>query len=227
MTYNEYIDNIINTRGRFACGDEYHERHHIILRCMGGTNDETNLIDLYADEHYNAHKLLAEENPTNKGIVYGWWAMSHLKDKNQLGRKKIDASEYAELKKMFRNVLSGDGNPNYGKKMSQEQREQISAAKKGKKLSDEVRAKISKGHMGIKRKKESIEKTIKAHEKPVAQYTKAGEFITIWESASKASRALGICNSNIGKVCKGQVKTAGGFVWKYIGDDEECQVHKR
>jgi hypothetical protein len=29
MTYQEFIDNILNTRGRFSCGNEYHERHHI------------------------------------------------------------------------------------------------------------------------------------------------------------------------------------------------------
>lgn len=61
LTYQEFIDNIINIRGRFNCGDEYHERHHIMPKCMGGTNDEENLIDLYAREHYIAHELLAKE----------------------------------------------------------------------------------------------------------------------------------------------------------------------
>ena len=30
---------------------------------MGGTNDKNNLIDLYAHEHFIAHKILAQENP--------------------------------------------------------------------------------------------------------------------------------------------------------------------
>ena len=59
MTYLEFIDNILKTRGRFACGNEYHERHHIVPRCMNGADDEINLIDLYAREHYEAHRLLA------------------------------------------------------------------------------------------------------------------------------------------------------------------------
>ena len=29
ITYQDFIQNILNTRGRFNCGDEYHERHHI------------------------------------------------------------------------------------------------------------------------------------------------------------------------------------------------------
>ena len=59
MCYQEFIQNILNTRGRFNCGDEYHERHHIIPRCLGGGNEEENLIDLFAKEHFIAHKLLA------------------------------------------------------------------------------------------------------------------------------------------------------------------------
>lgn len=35
--YQAFIQNILNTRGRFNCGDEHHECHHIVLRCMGGT----------------------------------------------------------------------------------------------------------------------------------------------------------------------------------------------
>ena len=31
--YQNYIMQILNTCGRFGCGEEYHERHHIVLRC--------------------------------------------------------------------------------------------------------------------------------------------------------------------------------------------------
>lgn len=65
MNYKTFIENILNTRGRFACGEEYHECHHIIPKSCGGTNDKDNLIDLFAKEHFIAHKLLALENPDN------------------------------------------------------------------------------------------------------------------------------------------------------------------
>ena len=42
--YQNYIMQILNTRGRFGCGEEYHERHHIVPRCMGGADTEDNLI---------------------------------------------------------------------------------------------------------------------------------------------------------------------------------------
>lgn len=66
ITYEAFIQNILDTRGRFGISkDEYKERHHIIPKCMGGGDKEENLIDLYAKEHFIAHKLLAEENPGN------------------------------------------------------------------------------------------------------------------------------------------------------------------
>ena len=75
MMYREFIDNILQTRGRFSCGDEYHERHHITPKCMSGENDENNLIDLFAREHFEAHRLLALDNPENEKLVYAWWNM--------------------------------------------------------------------------------------------------------------------------------------------------------
>ena len=42
LTYKQFIDNILQTRGRFNCGEEYHERHHILPTCIGGTDDEEN-----------------------------------------------------------------------------------------------------------------------------------------------------------------------------------------
>jgi hypothetical protein len=117
LTYEEYIYNILNGRGRFACGDEYHERHHIVPRCMGGTDDKENLIDLFAEEHFEAHKLLAFENPGNDKLIYAWWAMSHLKDKNQK-RVEVSAEDYKEAKSKYQEVckqrMTGDNNPMFG-----------------------------------------------------------------------------------------------------------------
>ena len=64
MTYTRFIKGILDERGRFGIPEgEYKERHHITPKCLGGTNDEENLIDLYAREHYIAHKLLVQDNP--------------------------------------------------------------------------------------------------------------------------------------------------------------------
>ena len=76
MTYKEFIDNILEERGRFSCGEEYHERHHILPKCKGGIDNKENLIDLFAKEHFIAHKLLAEENPEDISLVRAYQCMT-------------------------------------------------------------------------------------------------------------------------------------------------------
>ena len=52
--------------------------------------------------------------------------------------------------------------------------------------------------------------------KAVLQYSLGGEFIKEWPNAYAASAGLGKkINADIGLVCKGKKKSAGGFIWKY------------
>lgn len=150
MTYEEFIQDILTARGRFACGDEYYERHHIIPKCLGGTNDENNLIDLYAKEHYEAHRLLALENRDNKKLTYAWWLMSYMKNKDE-DRYILTAEEYEECRRAyssFRHTITGVLHPSYGKTISEEHKRKLSKIHKGKKLSDEVRKNMSIAHKG-------------------------------------------------------------------------------
>lgn len=127
--YQDFINNILNTRGRFACGEEYHERHHIIPKCMGGTNDETNLIDLFAKEHFIAHKLLMEENPENDSLIFAWCCMAFAKNDYER-RHQLSPEEYEEARKILSETLQdklvGENNPMWGKKHSDETKKIIS-----------------------------------------------------------------------------------------------------
>jgi group I intron endonuclease len=156
LTYNEFINNILETRGRFACGEEYHERHHIVPRCMGGTDDDENLIDLFAKEHFIAHSLLTKENPDNEKLVYAWSMMAFVKSDNQ-ERYELSPEEYEEIKITVSNMRSekysgeqnpmygvrryGADNPNYGNHYSKETRLKISIAASNR--SEETRKKMS------------------------------------------------------------------------------------
>lgn len=144
MKYEEFIQNILNTRGRFSCGEEYCERHHIIPKCIGGTNEEENLIDLFAQEHYEAHKLLALENPNERGLQIAWLNMSRVK--NSLHNRKIEVSveEYENIRKACSFALRGKGNPMYGVHMCGEK-----AGRYNKPFSDESKKKISEHHADV------------------------------------------------------------------------------
>lgn len=60
-----------------------------------------------------------------------------------------------------------------------------------------------------------IKKAVKKTNKPVEQYTKDGQFVKEYPSAIEAERQTGISSANICTCCKGRLKTAGGYIWKY------------
>ena len=151
-TYEEFINNILNTRGRFACGDEYHERHHIVPKCMNGTNDNDNLIDLFAREHFIAHKLLALENPDNNSLTYAYVCMAFVK-REGIDRYELTPEEYEDAKISLSKAASKRfSNPEncywYGKKMPQEIRDKMSQARIGISLSEETKEKLRKINLG-------------------------------------------------------------------------------
>ena len=55
--------------------------------------------------------------------------------------------------------------------------------------------------------------------KPILQYSKSGDLIREWKSASEVERVLGIDNSHIIACCKGKRKSSGGFIWRYKEKD--------
>lgn len=77
----------------------YTEIHHIIPRCIGGTDDKENLVQLTGQEHYEAHRLLAKIHKGNISIEMAWWAMVSQCD--SYGRRiKISAGDYAEAREL-------------------------------------------------------------------------------------------------------------------------------
>ena len=156
MNYKDFIDDIINTRGRYGCGEEYHERHHIVPRCIGGTDEKENLIDLYAREHFIAHKLLAKENPHNQSLQCAWWMMSNIGRENGENRR-CTSEEYEEAKIAFSNSQKGENNfmygktgYNYGKHLSDETKKKLSESHKGLKVSEEIKQKNERIYHGRK-----------------------------------------------------------------------------
>lgn len=51
------------------------EIHHIIPKCLGGTNTKDNLVKLTPEEHFVAHQLLVKIYPTNRKLVLALSAM--------------------------------------------------------------------------------------------------------------------------------------------------------
>ena len=133
--YKDFIQSILDTRGRFSCGNEYHETHHILPKCLGGCNEDDNLIDLFAHEHFIAHKLLALENPDHRSLVFAWTCMAFSKNGVQQ-RYEVTPEEYEEAKKAISKAMSG-------RTLSEDTKKKLSESKKGKPLSPETKSKLS------------------------------------------------------------------------------------
>ena len=123
----------------------YVERHHIVPKSEGGTDNDDNIVALTAREHYIAHLLLAK--------IYNDYKMWHAV--NLMSRLNAKVKINSRLYEMVRinsarthsEFMKGKPSWNKGKKMSEEQKQKLSDANKGKKMSEEAKKKIS-----IKRK---------------------------------------------------------------------------
>ena len=60
------------------------------------------------------------------------------------------------------------------------------------------------------------ERVAKTLSKPVGQYTRDGELVKIWPSATEAERQAGFNHGHICNTVRGKYKQAYGFIWKYI-----------
>lgn len=69
MNYKQIYFNLIKKALQRESVDGYYETHHIIPRCLGGTDDKNNLVKLTAREHFVAHYLLVKIRPDNFKLI--------------------------------------------------------------------------------------------------------------------------------------------------------------
>lgn len=224
---------------------------------MGGSEDECNLIDLYAYEHFIAHKLLADENPTNEKLVYAWWMMAHIgrvevSDKEYEDAKKACAEKMSEAKKGLESTFKGKTHSDATKKRMSEAKKCKPSNFKGQKHSDASKIKISEHHADVSGmnnpmygkhhtddtkkamsqksnnsgennpmfgKKHSTETKVKMGKPVICVDTNQTYY-----SASYASECTGINRLAISKCCRGERKSAGGFVWKFVENQGESST---
>ena len=121
----------------------YVEKHHIIPKSEGGSNEASNLVNLTAREHYVAHLLLAKIYNDQKM----WCAIHRLVYGNKKNYTRITSRLYSTIRSQIsRNqseAMKGRTPPNKGKHPSEETKRKLSEAMKGRVFSEETKRKIS------------------------------------------------------------------------------------
>lgn len=80
----------------------YFETHHIVPRCIGGSDDHSNLVNLTAREHFLIHWLLHRIYPNNYKLATAFWKCAYGNSKE---RKFVPSSRaYEEAKMSFVNI---------------------------------------------------------------------------------------------------------------------------
>lgn len=143
---------------------------------------------------------------------YGWDNFEHEIIKDNLTKEEADKLEIYLIDKLKTrnrdygyNISEGGGSGYSGIKMSEEQKRKISESESGKLVSLETRTKISS----------SIKLGKHPRATKINQYTKDGKFVRTWDCISNAANFVGIDKSGIGKCCRGEQKSAGGYIWRY------------
>ncbi len=110
MNYQKIYESLIQKarKRKISC---YTEKHHVVPRCMGGTDCLDNIVALTPEEHYVAHQLLVKIFPESHALAKAASMMTVKRPGNKL---------YGWLKRYHANAMSvsqkGSGNSQHGTK---------------------------------------------------------------------------------------------------------------
>ena len=168
------------------------------------TKDEMNYWEDYYIETFDSYANHGKGYNVAKGGTGGNTIEGKTEEEKREYKQKLSESHKGEKfseehKQKISQANSGENNPMYGKHHSESTKQKISEIRKEKQL--------AKGKNNPNAKK-------------VAQCDKQGNLIKIWDYAKQASEELGINRGNICSCCKGKLKSAGGYIWRYAEQTE-------
>ena len=157
--YNKIINHY-----KSVISEGYVEKHHIIPKCMGGSDDISNIVALPVRAHFISHYLLHKSYPENKSLAYAF-SMMFLNNPNQ--KRHFDSYYYEKSKKARSSAMKG-------RKLTEKQKAKLRVPKKNKEnykgsKSVDHRKNISNA---LKGKKKSIDHLLNLRESMQNYYDK-------------------------------------------------------
>lgn len=133
MNYQKLYNLLIESRKKVNKQKTiYTERHHIIPRCLGGTNNADNIVVLTCREHYIAHLLLSKIYPSKRSIQQSFLMMGAKGNNKSTQNRRVVSHTYEFAKKRFIDSISGKNHHYYGKSREEHVKQAISKYRTGK-----------------------------------------------------------------------------------------------
>ena len=179
--YTTWYYNIIHNAIHKELSDiTYTEKHHIIPKSCGGTNDHANLVRLTYKEHFICHWLLTKmvDDKLKRKMNYALSKMSRRKD------LVISSGWQYQLMKIAARRA------NTGKKLSEETKKKLSRASIKQFENPENRHKAGNGSRNRKKSKEEIQKQMAAQKKAIKEKYGVDNISQVPEIRRKKSKKL-------------------------------------
>lgn len=196
-------------RARFRSLTGYKERHHVVPRCLGGTNAKDNMVNLTAEEHFVAHQLLVRIYPNDIRLLsaaifmtagpcgrvnnkmYGWMRVRFGRLTSLRRKGKPSHPHTPESKAKFRATRLGHP-------VSEETRQKLRIAHTGRQPTIEQRANMSAARLG---------KTIPPETRAVMSAAQKGHTVSAQQRANISATLAGVAHSaeRVAKQAAGQL----------------------
>ena len=106
MNYKLHYEKLISrAQNRSILKSEYKENHHIIPSCMDGSDDKSNRVDLFPEEHVIAHLLLVKIYPYHNGLIHVANMMTNGASNNKQNGRKSNNKKYAWIRKQHADYM--------------------------------------------------------------------------------------------------------------------------
>lgn len=132
--YNQIVDKA--RKENRSKSNSYYENHHILPKCLGGSNKKDNRILLTPREHFICHWLLIKiykDQPKEYTKMLRAFVLMKAKNPSQ-GKRYINSKIYESVKRKLygdNGILSGENSTFFGKTHSKEIRKKLSESKLG------------------------------------------------------------------------------------------------
>jgi len=127
--YTKWYFSIIN-RSTNNISEDYTEKHHIIPKCLGGSNRKENIAILTPKEHFVCHWLLTKMTfgESNRKLKYAFWRMT---TNTKHTKRRLSALEYSVAKSHLISTIKGKTLEDIYGDRAKEIRKNMSNAQKG------------------------------------------------------------------------------------------------